>query len=81
MFEIIVITNYGKNKEKIEKLLSDKKYKILENITYLANIGKVSDYYGINSFPHFYMVDGTGEIILQSKLPSVQKITNVLRSL
>ncbi len=80
MFDIVVITHYGNNKEKLEKLISEDKYKILENITYLANIGDVFEYYGVRSPPHFYLVGGNGEIILQSKIPSVMKITNVLRS-
>jgi len=80
MFDIVVITHYGTNKGKLEKLISENEYKILENITYLANIDDVCEYYGVRSPPHFYLVGGNGEIILQSKIPSVQKITNVLRS-
>lgn len=80
MFDIVVITHYGTNKEKLEKLISEDEYKILENITYLANIDVVCRYYGVMSPPHFYLVDGKGEIILQSKIPSVRKITDVLRS-
>lgn len=78
--ELVVITEYGDNIKKVRNLLHQDKYKILENITYLANIDDVADLYGVNSLPHFYMMNASGVVIAQSKLPSARKISRMLRS-
>lgn len=68
------------NKSKILEIISERKYKVLENITYLTNIDKLSDFFGVRSWPHFFILDSNDEIIYDAKLPSMREVQALIRS-
>ncbi|MBZ4672723.1 MAG: hypothetical protein JG762_953, partial [Deferribacteraceae bacterium] len=57
--EIFVLIKKPKSVEELKQLFTKSKYKLLENITYSANINGVAKSYGIRSWPHFYMIDAS----------------------
>lgn len=78
---IIVLIDTEQNDQEFLKLLEKKEYKILENIVYLGNIEQTANYFGVRSWPHFFMMSPDKEIIYQSKLPSIEKINSILRGI
>ena len=77
--DIFLIFKKPVDVELLKKILQKNKYKLLENITYSANISKLADDYGIRSWPHFYMINSDNKVIYQAKLPSVRAINDILR--
>lgn len=77
--DIFVLLKKPTDPEGIKEIILRQKYKSLENITFLANIKVVSRLYGVRSWPHLYLVDAENRIVYQAKLPSVNKIDEVLK--
>lgn len=77
--DVFVLLKKPTDPEGVKKIISNQKYKSLENITFLANIRLVSKMYGIRSWPHLYLVDAGNRIIYEAKLPSVNKINEILK--
>ena len=78
--EIFLILKSPEDRDETKKLISEKKYNLLENITYHANIKRVSKDYGVKSWPHFFLIDSDNVVVYESKNPSVRKIGEILRS-
>jgi len=78
MAAFIVLLDTDQNAEAVEKKLRSKKYKILENNVYLSNIEQASELYGLSSWPHFFMMDATHNIVYESKIPSLETIDAIL---
>jgi hypothetical protein len=76
---VLVLLNVKDIKD-IKKLLQKRKYKILENIIVLTNIDKLASYFGVRSWPHFFLLNRNNEIIYEAKLPSIREVESYIRS-
>ncbi|WP_022849718.1 TlpA family protein disulfide reductase [Limisalsivibrio acetivorans] len=77
--EVIVLLDVEQSEEKVLEVLSEKKYKVLENTVYLGNTEPLADYLGVNSWPHFFLLDEDKNIIYQDKVPSIEKLVRILK--
>lgn len=77
--KIIVVTDTEQTPESAKKLLGRNKYKILENSIYLSNTELLSGYFGVRSWPHFFLMDRDNTILYQDKVPSVDKVIRILK--
>jgi hypothetical protein len=68
----------NKDKNSILKLIRKKKYKVLENITYLTNIKKLNEYFGVRSYPHFFLLDSNNILVYEAKLPSMREVRSII---
>jgi hypothetical protein len=75
---LIVLLDTKQNKASVEKILSKKKYKVLENTVYLSDTEQAKESYGLSSWPHFFIIDESHNIIYESKLPSMNTIDSIL---
>lgn len=75
---LVVLLDTDQTPEAVQKELRSKKYKILENSVYLSNIETAEEKYGLSSWPHFFLIDGTHTIIYESKIPSLDKVDSIL---
>lgn len=78
--EVFLILKKPTDKNETINLINEKKYNSLENITYRANIKKVSNDYGVRSWPHFFLINADNVVVYEAKNPSVRKIVEILRS-
>ena len=78
---VIVLMDTEQTPDNIEKILDKKRYKILENITYLSDTEKMAEYFGVRSWPHFFMLNDENVIVYQDKIPSNNKILRILRGI
>lgn len=76
---IIILTDMEQNEENVKKLLLKKKYKILENRIFLGNTKRMSEYFGVGSWPHSFLLDKDKTIIHQDKVPSAERILGILK--
>lgn len=77
--KLLVVTDIEQTPESVHKLLGRKKYKILENSVYLSNTELLSGYFGVRSWPHFFLMDKDNTILYQDKVPSVDKLIRILK--
>ncbi|PLX66382.1 MAG: hypothetical protein C0602_12035 [Denitrovibrio sp.] len=75
---LVVLLDTDQTPEAVKKKLRLKKYKILENTVYLGNIKNAKEKYGLSSWPHFFLIDGTHTIAYESKIPSINTIDSIL---
>jgi hypothetical protein len=76
---IIVLLDTEQSEAKVKKILSKKKYKVLENRVFLGNTKQMSKYLGVKSWPHSFLLDKNNTIIYQNKIPSAERILGILR--
>lgn len=73
--KLYVLVFFKKNDiETITSVLTKRKFKVLENITYLTDINKLSKFFGVRSWPHFFILDSNDEIIFNAKLPAMREV-------
>jgi len=77
--DLIVILDVDQNPEEIRKIVATKKYKVLENLVYIGNIDELSEYFGVRSWPHFFMLGPDKQILYQSKIPAIRVILRILK--
>ncbi|ADD68508.1 hypothetical protein Dacet_1744 [Denitrovibrio acetiphilus DSM 12809] len=75
---LIVMLDTKQTPEAVMDKIRSKKYKILENTVYLSNIEVATEKYGLSSWPHFFLIDSTHNVIYESKIPSVSVIDSIL---
>ncbi len=76
---VLVVLNLKKPTD-VKKILQKRKYKTLENIIVLTNIDKLSEFFGVRSWPHFFLLDKNNEIVYEAKLPSIREVESYIRS-
>jgi len=78
---LVVLLDTKQDAETVKNKIRSKKYKILENNVYLSNIKQAKELYGLSSWPHFFLIDGSHAIIYESKVPSFDGIDSALKGL
>ena len=76
---VFVVLNV-ENVKDVKKILHKRKYKSLEKLIVLTNIDNLSSFFGVRSWPHFFLLSKDNEIIYEAKLPSIREIENYIRS-
>jgi len=75
---LVVLLDVKQDSATVKKILSEEKYKILENTVYLSNIKLAKESYGLSSWPHFFMLDSTHNISYEAKIPNLTAIDYIL---
>lgn len=76
--QVIVLTDGMDTAEKVAELARDKNHETLKNIGYAADTGKIAKMFGIRSWPHIFVINGSGKVIYQSKLAGADHIQKIL---
>jgi TusA-related sulfurtransferase len=77
--KIIVLADVEQTENDIRKMLERKEYKVLENSVYLGNTELLANYFGVRSWPHFFLINTDNVILYQDKIPSSDKLIRILK--
>lgn len=76
---LIVVLDTEQTPDAVLEKIRSKKYKILENTVYLSNIKVAKESFGLSSWPHFFLIDSSHNVIYESKIPSMDAIDSILK--
>jgi hypothetical protein len=76
--KLYLLVFLDEDKNDILKLINKRKYKVLENITYLTNIKNLNKYFGVRSYPHFFLLNSQNKIVYEAKLPPMREVRAII---
>ena len=77
--EIVVISDGYDTVDKLKELIKDKDHSVLKKIGYVADTDAVSEYFGVRSYPHLFVLNKDKVVTYEAKLVSTEFIKdNVL---
>ncbi len=77
--EIVVISDGYDTVDKLKELIKDKDHSVLGKIGYVADTDAVSEYFGVRSYPHLFVLNKDKVVTYEAKLVSTEFIKdNVL---
>ncbi len=77
--EIVVISDGYDTVDKLKELVEDKDHSVLAKIGYVTDTDAISEYFGVRSYPHLFVLNKDKVVTYEAKLVSTEYIKdNVL---
>lgn len=76
---LVVLVKDTNTAEEAKELIADEDYAFLKDVIYVTDTERVARMYGVQSWPHLFLLDRGDRVLYQAKIPSAEKVTETIR--